>query len=214
MTPEKVNWNTVQRKLAIFDQEEQWLIDHAYQEAKAAHRPHIRKSGERYFEHPRDVVLIILDEFKLTSADFVIAAFIHDIGEYAALYGNPTKLNYDEWTRQASFLVTKTYGAHVWEILQAVTTPHLDNVRFFTKEETHKFSLDLLKNSVDGIILKLADRLHNARSLKAMSREKILAKIAETREEYYPIFELAREKYPEIIAYGISEIEKAFSELE
>lgn len=57
------------------------LIERAYRVAKEAHREDIRRSGERYFEHPRAVALIMSEYLRLSDADAIAAGLVHDVSE-------------------------------------------------------------------------------------------------------------------------------------
>jgi len=71
-----------------FSIEDMRLIEYAYDLSKEAHRTHVRDSGERYFEHPREGALIIIDELKLYDRDLIIAFLLHDTGEDSPIFGN------------------------------------------------------------------------------------------------------------------------------
>ncbi len=209
-----MNWQRFMDITRRYNQKNRWLIDHAYQSAKASHRPQTRESGERYFEHVRAVPLTILLEFNLWEYFRITSGLLHDTIEDTTIFGNKTKMSYQDLTNQARFIMTKTYGRRTAEAVIAVTRPHIDNTQFYTKSETENYSLDLLRDSQDGIILKMGDRLHNLRTLWHMPEEKITAKIIETRDRYYPIFELARKDHPTVVSYAINEMEKAISKIE
>lgn len=57
------------------------LIEQGYRIAKEAHREDVRRSGERYFEHPRAVALIMAEYLRLRDADAITSGLVHDVPE-------------------------------------------------------------------------------------------------------------------------------------
>lgn len=174
----------------------------------------MRDGGNRYFEHPRGVSLIVLDEFKLKDPDLIIiGGLIHDEGEDTPLYGNPTKLRYSQWRRQAQFLVTRIYNPVVAEMFIAVTRPHVDSVEVRTKEQAEEMALQNLAGaSSKSKVLKMADRLYNFRDMKGIVDEARRGrKFHETVDHYFPIFETARVDYPDVTEYALGQMRTAMA---
>lgn len=210
-------WNSLQSRFTSrFSSEQIKDIDTAYQIAKAAHRGQQREDGERYFEHPRAIALIFLDELSTNDPKFVISSLLHDVPEDTAVFGNPQKIKpYSEWRAQVLERLTKTFDSDVAEIVISVTKPEVDNIEILNKEQSQKVYEENLRNSPNkALLVKMADRLHNLRTLGVCSEEKRKRKIAETKDVYLPIFERAFDSYPIETAYLFEQIVWEIEKLE
>lgn len=147
-------------------------IKKAYEYAENAHRGQKRSSGEDYIIHPCAVVEILAD-FGFDSST-VIAAFLHDVLE-------DTEITDDELKAE--------FGEEIFELVEGVTK--LDKIQFVNKEEAQaenfrKIFMAMAKD-LRVIIVKLADRLHNMRSLEYMPPNKQIEKARETLDIYAPL---------------------------
>ncbi|MGB3368801.1 MAG: bifunctional (p)ppGpp synthetase/guanosine-3',5'-bis(diphosphate) 3'-pyrophosphohydrolase, partial [Acidaminobacteraceae bacterium] len=144
----------------------------AYQFGDSAHSGQYRKSGEKYFIHPIEVSLI-LAELELDE-DTVIAGLLHDVVED---------------TSYTTADITKNFGAEVSLMVDGVTK--LGLISYETKEERQAENLRkmfiAMAKDIRVILIKLADRLHNMRTLKFMTDAKKKEKAKETLEIYAPI---------------------------
>ncbi len=148
------------------------LVKNAYDFAKKAHANQKRASGEEYFIHPCTVAQILID-LGLDSAT-VAAAFLHDVIEDTPVSEGDIK---------------KEFGDEVLELVVGVTK--LDKIQFTSKEEEQaenfrKIFVAMAKD-IRVIIIKLADRLHNMRSLNFLSIERQQRMARETLEVYAPL---------------------------
>lgn len=181
-------------------------IEFAYDIAKESHRTAVRDQGMRYFEHPREGCLIIIDELGLFDKDILISFLLHDVGEDTPMFGNILK-SYDGFREKAKYRITKLFGENVADIVIKLSTPVIDNIKFNSKEETIFYYLDELKKNEDAILCKMVDRLHNLRTLSSCKSEKIERKIEETEVKYLPIFKSVKGKnkiYTDILINKIS----------
>jgi GTP pyrophosphokinase len=152
-----------------FDRE---LIEKAYEFAKRKHEGQFRKSGEPYFSHPAEVAYI-LAELKM-DVPTIVAGLLHDTLE-------DTDTNYQE--------LEDEFGREVAFIVKGVTK--LEGYSFQSKEEKEAESfrnlLISLAEDIRVLIVKLADRLHNMRTLHHMKRESQLRNAKETLTIYAPL---------------------------
>jgi len=148
------------------------LINRAYETAREAHRFQSRSSGESYINHPLAVARIVadlgLDEIS------VAAALLHDAVE-------DTEITLAD--------VESSFGAEVAAIVDGVTK--LERLQFDSKEAqqaaTMRKMLVAMARDLRVLIIKLADRLHNMRTIAAMSSEKQQRIAHETLEIYAPL---------------------------
>ncbi len=149
------------------------MIQKAYEVASEAHKDQKRKSGEPYIIHPL-CVSIILADLELDK-ETIVAGLLHDAVE-------DTWMTYDE--------VVKEFGTEVALLVDGVTklgqlNYSADKVEL-QAENLRKMFLAMAKD-IRVILIKLADRLHNMRTLQYMSREKQVEKARETMDIYAPI---------------------------
>jgi len=188
-------------------------IDFAYDLGKEAHRPQKRDGGERYFEHLRNVAIILIDECKIKDPDLIVACLLHDSVEDSAMFGNSTQA-YSEWKETANFRLSKVFNSQVAEMVITLTKPKVDGQELKTKDEAHNLYIKNLSAApAKTILVKMADRLHNLRSLSATTPEKQRKIVAETREIYFPLFQKVMAEYPEEGKYMLAEMEKAIAKL-
>lgn len=154
------------------DKEDIEYIKKAYAIAREAHEGQFRRSGEPYIIHPVQVAKILY-ELGMDS-ESMIAALLHDVVE-------DTELTKED--------VKKDFGEDVAELVEGVTK--LGKVPLFTKEEQQaenvRKMLMAMSQDIRVIIIKLADRIHNMRTLAFMRPHKRREKAQETLEIYAPI---------------------------
>lgn len=148
------------------------LIRKAYYFSRQAHKGQLRQSGEEYIMHPLAVALILSD----LGLDIIsiAAALLHDVVE-------DTDITMED--------IEETFGCEIALLVEGVTK--LTRISFKSREERQaenlrKMFLAMAKD-IRVILIKLADRLHNMRTLEYLSSEKKEAKAMETLEIYAPL---------------------------
>ena len=148
------------------------LIHAAYNYGREMHEGQFRRSGEPYFTHPV-AVAAILTEQKLDDAT-LITALLHDTIE-------DTKSTYGE--------VADKFGDEIASLVDGVTK--LTNLQLSSTEtkqaENFRKLFMAMSKDLRVILVKLADRLHNMRTIKAMKPEKQQQKARETMDIYAPL---------------------------
>jgi len=147
-------------------------LQSAYHFSKAAHEGQYRKSGEPYISHPLAVADILAQWHMDPQA--LAAALLHDVTEDTAVTKNE---------------ISRNFGKHVAELVDGVSK--LDRIEFETQEkaqaENFRKMLLAMARDVRVILIKLADRLHNMRTLDAVEVLKRRRIARETLEIYAPI---------------------------
>ncbi len=147
-------------------------ITQAYEAASAAHEGQMRKSGEPYITHPLSVAVILADMGMDTAS--VVTALLHDVVE-------DTEIALD--------VIRKEFGTEVARLVDGLTK--LGKIPFSSREEQQaeniRKMLISMAQDVRVIIIKLADRLHNVRTLRFMPEQKQRDISLETMEVYAPI---------------------------
>lgn len=165
-------------------------IDMAYDIAKEAHRQFTRDEGGRYFEHLRGVALILIDECRITEPDVVISALLHDSIEDTPIMGN-TFLPENIWRKTARYRLKKVFDYRVADTVIALTKPRISGTKTDRKKiiQKKKYAKQILSAPPEAGIIKMADRLHNLRTLRGTPLEKQKRQIQETYEFLLPLFE-------------------------
>ncbi|WP_027308036.1 bifunctional (p)ppGpp synthetase/guanosine-3',5'-bis(diphosphate) 3'-pyrophosphohydrolase [Caloramator sp. ALD01] len=148
------------------------LIKRAYELAEKAHKDQYRESGEPYLMHPVEVALITI-ELGLDT-DTICAALLHDVVE-------DTEYTYED--------IKNMFNPQIAFLVEGVTK--LGKIEYKSKEEQQaeniRKMLVAMANDVRVILIKLADRLHNMRTLKYLPPHKQKEKAQETLDIFAPL---------------------------
>jgi len=182
-----VKIGTVEKKLKEYLPEDALsFVQDGYNFALKCHEGQLRKSGEPYLEHPIQTALIVAD-LKL-DANCVVAALLHDVIEDCDI---------------SAADIERDFGAEVAHLVDGVTklgklakpvsedVKHKKNVKNVDDGASHIQSLRkmfiAMAEDIRVVIIKLADRLHNMRTLDALAPDRQLSIAQETMDIYAPL---------------------------
>ena len=182
-SPEELYQGLIMRVQKYHPSDDISMIDRAYKIASEAHKNQVRKSGEPYIIHPLCVAIILAD-LELDK-ETIVAGLLHDVVE-------DTIMTNEE--------IREQFGPDVELLVDGVTK--LEQLKYtgdsapdrtasreeMQAENLRKMFLAMAKD-IRVIIIKLADRLHNMRTLKHMSPEKQQRIARETLDIYSPLAE-------------------------
>lgn len=146
------------------------LID-SFEVAREAHSRQKRKTGEPYIFHPIAVATIAAKELNL-DIDSVIAAFLHDVVEDS------------NWTIEQ---IQKRFGNDVAFLVRVVTKQKKEKYEMSKQLDNFKQMLNSVQYDIRALLVKLADRLHNMRTLSSMQPDKQMKIAGETDYFYAPL---------------------------
>lgn len=146
-------------------------VELAYTLAKYGHRAQVRKETStdgtpmRYFEHPRRVAIILIDEVKVVKPELVIGALLHD--------------GIEDTKDLTPAMIEHCFGSDVTHIVKTLSKVPKDGYieRFYMSDDWRTY------------IIKGCDRLDNLRSMSQSPREFRIRQVNETREKYYDLFD-------------------------
>ncbi|QYN50537.1 MULTISPECIES: bifunctional (p)ppGpp synthetase/guanosine-3',5'-bis(diphosphate) 3'-pyrophosphohydrolase [Apibacter] len=152
--------------------EDKSLIRKAFEVAKEAHKDQRRKTGEPYIYHPLAVAKIVADEIGL-GATSIACALLHDVVE-------DTQYTIED--------ISNLFNPKVAKIIDGLTKiSNIDHQNLSLQSENYRKLLLTLSEDVRVILIKIADRLHNMRTLDSMKSSKQKKIAAETTYIYAPL---------------------------
>ena len=160
------------KKFHEYSTQDTTVLEYAWNYSKEAHSDQKRASGEIYFVHCVAVADILVD-YKMDQ-ETIAAGLLHDVLE-------DTKITHDTFRKE--------FGEEIYELVAGVTK--IETLKFSSRDEAQaenwrKMILATAKD-IRVIVIKLADRLHNMRTLKFLTREKQLEIGHETISLYAPL---------------------------
>ena len=168
------NWRVLQVTCASYlDDKAMDKIRRAYEFAREFHRNQKRRSGEPYINHPVEVAIILASDLHMDE-DPICAAILHDTVED---------------TEATLTDLTNRFGSTVAELVDGVTK--LTQVEVSSMDEKQALNLRkmflAMSKDIRVLIIKLADRLHNMRTMAALPPAKRALKSRETMDVYAPL---------------------------
>ena len=158
---------------AYLDEEGREKVERAYRFAAEYHRDQRRRSGEPYINHPVEVALILAHDLRMDE-DTICAALLHDTVE-------DTPATKDE--------LVELFGQTVADLVDGVTK--LTSIQVSSMDEKQAWNLRkmflAMSQDIRVVIIKLADRLHNMRTLAALPPDRRQFKARETMDVYAPL---------------------------
>lgn len=151
--------------------EDMECIRAAFELAREAHAPQKRKTGEPYILHPIAVANIAAEELML-GANPVIACFLHDVVE-------DTPYTIED--------IRERFGDDVAFLVRVVTKKPTHDYELSKQLDNYRQLLNSMQYDIRAILVKLADRLHNMRTLASMKPEKQMKIAGETDYFYAPL---------------------------
>ena len=153
------------------DDKQMQLVRNAYELAAEAHKEQKRKTGEPYITHPIAVARIVAEELEL-GANPVMAAFLHDVVE-------DTQYTIED--------IRERFGKDVAFLVGVVTKQKKEKYDKSKQVDNYRQILASVQYDVRAILVKLADRLHNMRTLASMRPDKQMKIAGETDYFYAPL---------------------------
>ncbi len=153
--------------------EQESILDRAYEVALKAHEDQMRASGAPYISHPLSVAIILAEDLEM-DFETIVSGLLHDVVEDSEM---------------TTAKLSDVFGSNIALLVDGVTK--LTRIREKTRTEQqahnlHKMFLAMAKD-IRVVIIKLADRLHNMRTLDSVNTEKQMRIARETLEIYAPL---------------------------
>ena len=169
-------YRRLMKPLQALTKSERAVIRKAFEMARDAHASQRRKSGEPYILHPLEVARIVVMEMGLQDMISVVCALLHDAVE-------DTEIELDDIRRE--------FGNKAVAIVNGLTkisaSPTLNDTQVSQQAETFRKILLTISDDIRVVLIKLADRLHNMRTMGAMREESMRKITAETLFIYAPL---------------------------
>lgn len=171
----KENRETFLKRFPGLSSKEQFMLEFAYDIAKEGHGylRQTRDGGERYFEHVRQVALILHDIFGINDVNLIIVALLHDLPEDVHIWKVPGR-------------ITLVFGREIGGKIHTLTKPNKDT---FESKDAHLtfYFQQIQKSGWDVCLVKIADRIHNLGSMESGSwTSERKSKYVKETETYFP----------------------------
>ena len=182
LSPEELYRDLVSRVQKYHPSDDISLIEKAYNLAYEAHKTQVRKSGEPYIIHPLCVAIILAD--LEMDKETIAAGLLHDVVEDTILTGEEIE---EQFGADVALLVDGVTKLQSLQLGDNSNTMDKDKEKLEMQAENLRKMFLAMAKDIRVIIIKLADRLHNMRTLKYMKPEKQQRIARETLDIYAPI---------------------------
>ncbi|MBO4808342.1 MAG: bifunctional (p)ppGpp synthetase/guanosine-3',5'-bis(diphosphate) 3'-pyrophosphohydrolase [Lachnospiraceae bacterium] len=179
LSPEELYKDLIDRVALYHPSDDYSLIEKAYRFADEAHKSQVRKSGEPYIIHPLCVAITLAD--LEMDKETIAAGLLHDVVEDTILSEEDLKREFGD---DVALLVD---GVTKLEQIPLTNNMSGDDAKLEMQAETLRKMFIAMAKDIRVVIIKLADRLHNMRTLKYMPPEKQQRIARETLEIYAPL---------------------------
>ncbi len=191
-------WDVFARQLEGLTPEQSQYIRNAHLRAQSAHEGDNRDSGEPYISHPEAVTLILWNECGLHDPELAAAGLLHDTVENSAEFGDTAERPHHESFKLSIDNIEQDFTPGIAKLVGEVTKAKVDGNKVPDKAFAEQEYLERFKTiSNRGKLLKMADRLHNLRTLRSKKPHKQQETIDETLEAYIPYFADVEAEYPD-----------------
>lgn len=182
LSPEQLYRDLISRVQKYHPSDDISLIEKAFRLADEAHKTQVRKSGEPYIIHPLCVAIILAD--LEMDKETIAAGLLHDVVEDTIYTSDEIKEQFGE---DVALLVDGVTKLQSLQLGDNVGTMDKDKEKLEMQAENLRKMFLAMAKDIRVIIIKLADRLHNMRTLKYMTPEKQQRIARETLDIYAPI---------------------------
>lgn len=178
--------------------------------AQLAHGFMKRKDGSYQIDHVYGSLNILHFEANFKDPDTDIALLLHDAPEDSDLFGKKEGRTNSKWMAEVQNNIERNFGTRIARLVLPVTKPIVDGVEIMDEVQRDDQYRKVMK--VAGakepkiLLMKMADRLHNLRTLGALPIEDQIKTIEDTRTLYVPIWQLALLAYPDAAGTLIKKI--------
>jgi len=176
----------------------EWVM-RAYKASKLGHghKNQLRENGERYFEHPKRVALILMRELGVYDRDMIISALLHDIVEDTYIFG----------ARDEAY--SNLQGEFRRRVATFVMALSKEPCGLEEKlERDRRYFEGIVEEGPKTMLLKLSDRLDNLRDLHGCSVAKKQHYVEETEEKILPLALYARTQFSGDIKRNVTRVQK------
>lgn len=206
---EQAGWEEFRGYLTGFDPQELSDIQLAYGASQAAFRgAKPRASGDSAFSHSRETAIILLKAGVKDSGTIVLGLF-HDVDEDTDYFRRLGSFGRDSW----DIIATAFSSQEIPWGLDFLTEPDRDILGLTKEQAENLYHQRFIGLSERVLLVKMADRLHNLRTLQAMPIEKQRKKVEETVNVYFPLFRNVVKAFPKEGGVIMEEIKKTITEL-
>jgi GTP diphosphokinase / guanosine-3',5'-bis(diphosphate) 3'-diphosphatase len=192
-------WAALSEQIKGINPKDKSIIQLAHHTAQSAHEGQKRQSNDPYISHPEAVMLILNNECGIRDRDVLAACLLHDTVEDTKEFGDTKDKPYSESIAISIKNIELIFNPRIAKLVADVSKPKVDGTEIIDKSHANiVYKKKLAEASHDSLLIKMADRLHNLRTLKHKDPAKQRTIIIETVDEYLPLFADISSAYPSV----------------